>query len=58
MIQQRKISIALRRMGFSGDEIRTMPLEEALEYLGAFSEVLNPGKGGKTYQVRRRGKGS
>lgn len=53
----RKTFLALMKLGFAPEDIACMPCGEAIEYLEAFSSIVNPQKPGKTYKVRRKGKG-
>ena len=44
-------------MGFNGEEIAAMPEAQAVAYLDAYGEIVNPGSG-TTYRVKRNaGKG-
>ncbi len=52
-----KAILALRKMGFNGEEIAAMPEAQAVAYLDAYGEIVNPGSG-TTYRVKRNaGKG-
>ena len=50
-----KVELALRRLGFSGEEIAGMSGAEADAWLEAYNEVVNTGEkdGPLKYRVRR-----
>ncbi len=55
-----KVMLALRKLGFKGDEITEMSQSEAEGYLEAYNEIVKSShdKGGKstTYIVKRKEK--
>lgn len=53
----RTLSLVLRKIGFSGAEIAGMPMQEAFGYIDAFESLNKREPRGKTYKVRRGGKG-
>jgi lipopolysaccharide export LptBFGC system permease protein LptF len=51
----KKLIITLLKMGFSYQEAMNMPENDAVGYLEAYSEVINPEKKrAKTYKVKGR----
>ena len=48
-----KAMLALRKIGFSGEEIAAMPEAQVGVYIDAYAEIVNPGNSGTTYRVKR-----